>query len=206
MRAFSHIEVKQVQEEQRTLQGIASTPTPDRVQDVVNPMGMQQRGPVNLFLYHDHKMPVGIVSFGKPTKNGIPFTAQIPNVIEEGTVKERVNEAWHSVKYKLLQAVSIGFVPIDDGYEVLRSGGLLYKTWEILELSMIGVPCNPEALISAFKACDPAGIRSQLGLELSDTAERQALINRTLRGAVKLHSASTKPNLHGAVLLNRPKQ
>src|SRR5690606_41763098 len=62
-----------------------------------------------LHLYHKHDLPVGHVTFGRPTKKGVPFEAEIPDVKEAGTVRERVNEAWHSVKYKLLDAVSIGF-------------------------------------------------------------------------------------------------
>jgi hypothetical protein len=38
-RAYSIIEVKAVSEEERTIEGIATTPTPDRVGDVVEPEG-----------------------------------------------------------------------------------------------------------------------------------------------------------------------
>lgn len=203
MRAFSLLTVKQISEEKRIVSGIATTPTPDRVYDIVEPMGMRQRGPVNLYLYHNHNLPVGNLDFGRPSKKGTPFEALIPDVVEAGTVRERVNEAWHSVKYKLLQAVSIGFVPIADAYEVLKNGGLRYLEWEILELSLVGVPANPEALITSFKSHDAASIRNQLGLEMSDSAERQALIRRALNGAVPLKSAKHTPNLNGAVLLNR---
>lgn len=202
MRAYSLITVKGIEEERRVLSGLATTPTVDRVQDVVEPMGMQQRGPVGLYLYHKHDLPVGQVKFGKATKQGIPFTAEIPDVVEEGTVRDRVNEAWHSIKYGLLRAVSIGFVPIADAYEVMKNGGIRYKEWEMLELSLVGVPANPEALITSFKSCDPNGIRTNLGLELSDGSERKALIDAALRGAVPL-SKATKQNLNGAVRLNR---
>ena len=104
-KAFSLLEVREVGEESRTITGIATTPKIDSYGDIVEPEGVQYRGPVNLFLYHDRTKPVGNVAFGKATKSGIPFTATIPDVAEEGTVRERVNEAWHSLKYKLLQAV-----------------------------------------------------------------------------------------------------
>lgn len=98
--------------------------------------------------------------------------------------------------------MSIGFVPIADAYEVMKNGGIRYKEWEMLELSLVGVPANPEALITSFKSCDPNGIRTNLGLELSDGSERKALIDAALRGAVPL-SKATKQNLNGAVRLNR---
>jgi len=205
MRAYSLFDVKSINDERRILSGTASTPTPDRVRDVVEPTGMTRRGPINLFLYHKHDKPVGHVDFGRPTKTGIPFEASIPDVVEEGVVRERVLEAWHSVKYKLLQAVSIGFVPIDDAVELLKTGGLRFLKWEMLELSLVGVPANPEALVHAFKSADVARIREQMGVEMSDVAERRALIEKSLRGAVQLYEIpkAQPENLNGAVRLIR---
>lgn len=150
-RAFSLMEIREVGEESRTITGIATTPKIDSYGDIVEPMGVQYRGPVNLFLYHDTRLPVGNVAFGKATKAGIPFTATLPDVKEAGTVQDRVNEAWHSLKYKLLQAVSIGFkaleyAHIDDSY------GVRFTAWEMLELSLVGVPANPDAMIQAVKS------------------------------------------------------
>lgn len=150
-RAFSLMEIREVGEESRTITGIATTPKIDSYGDIVEPLGVQYRGPVNLFLYHDTRLPVGNVAFGKATKNGIPFTATLPDVKEAGTVQDRVNEAWHSLKYKLLQAVSIGFkaleyAHIDDSY------GVRFTAWEMLELSLVGVPANPDAMIQTVKS------------------------------------------------------
>jgi len=161
-RAWSLLQVKDVADEQRIIRGIATTPTVDRMGDIVEPLGMQQRGAVKLHLYHRHDMPVGLVQFGAPTKSGIPFEATIPDVQEAGTLRERVNEAWHSVKYKLLDAVSIGFSVLEDGAELMKSGGLRFTKWEMLELSLVGVPANPNAVITAFKSADSAQIRSAL--------------------------------------------
>src|SRR5690606_8775630 len=147
MRAFSIFEAKSVQEGSRVIKGIASTPRPDRVGDIVDPDGMIKNGPIKLFLYHNHNLPVGSVEFGTPSKKGIPFEAAIPDVAEEGEVKKRVEEAWHSIKYRLLQAVSIGFKALNDGWELTKEGGIYFKKWEILELSLVGVPANPDALI-----------------------------------------------------------
>lgn len=161
-RAWSLLQVKDVADEQRIIRGIATTPTVDRMGDIVEPLGMQQRGAVKLHLYHRHDMPVGLVQFGAPMKSGIPFEATIPDVQEAGTLRERVNEAWHSVKYKLLDAVSIGFSVLEDGAELMKSGGLRFTKWEMLELSLVGVPANPNAVITAFKSADSAQIRSAL--------------------------------------------
>lgn len=199
-RAYSLLEIKSIQDEKRVLSGTASTPTPDRVRDIVEPLGMTQRGPINLFLYHAHDKPVGHVEFGRPKKTGIPFEASIPDVVEAGTVRERVNEAWHSVKYRLLQAVSIGFTPLDDAVELLKDGGLRFMKWEMLELSLVGVPANPDALINAFKSADASAIRGQFGIQQYESDERRALIERSLSGGVRLQSLKNL-NHNGAVRL-----
>lgn len=185
MQAYSLLTVKSVDEERRIVRGMATTPTVDRVGDVVVPEGVVFRGPINLHLYHKHEMPVGNVEFGRPTKAGIPFTATIPDVVEAGTVRERVNEAWHSVKYRLLGAVSIGFRAMEDGVELLKSGGLKFTKWEMLELSLVSVPANPDAMIQSFKSADAGAIRSALGVK-SVASDRDAIARKLMRGSVKL--------------------
>ncbi|WP_295802152.1 HK97 family phage prohead protease [uncultured Microbulbifer sp.] len=201
MKAYSLMQVKAVDDEKRIITGMATTPTPDRVGDVVEPAGAVFRGPINLHLYHKHDLPVGNVEFGKATKTGIPFTATLPHVIEAGNVKDRVEEAWHSVKYKLLGAVSIGFRAMEDGVELLKSGGLRFTKWEMLELSLVSVPANPEAMLSSFKSADPAGIRSELGVTAGDDKERQQLINKAMGGAITL--AKAPPSHPGSITLKK---
>lgn len=163
-KAWSLLEVKSVDDDARIVRGIATTPTLDRVGDIVEPEGVVYRGPVKLHLYHKHDMPVGLVNFSRPTKAGIPFEAHIPKVKEAGIVRERVNEAIHSLKYRLLDAVSIGFSVLEGGVEVMRNGGHRFIKWEMLELSLVGVPANPEAVVTAFKSCDASAIRTALGV------------------------------------------
>lgn len=189
-RAYSLLETKDVDSEGRVITGVATTPRVDSYNDIVEPQGVQYRGPVNLYLYHDTNRPVGQVEFGKATKQGIPFKATLPDVREFGTVRDRVNEAWHSVKYKLLQAVSIGFRPIE--YEPIKEGGVRYKSWEMLELSLVGVPANPDATIQTIKS---AGMSDSIIREIRemDAACRS--------GAVKLVSARDAHLKRGAVAL-----
>lgn len=206
MRAYSLLNVKSLSEERRTITGIATTPTVDRVGDIVVPEGAIFRGPINLHLYHAHNMPVGNVDFARPTKKGIPFEASIPDVLEEGVIRERTNEAWHSVKYRLLGAVSIGFKAMEDGVELLKSGALRFTKWEMLELSLVSVPANPDAVIQSFKSMDAASIRSALGVSADADPERSRLIKSMLNGGVPLISAERPSDLSlpaGAVRLVR---
>jgi hypothetical protein len=189
-KAYSLLTVKSIDEEKRIITGIASTPTADRVKDIVEPMGAKFKVPMPLLLYHNGTLPVGTVDFAKPTKEGIPFRASLPNVKEEGTVKERVNEAWHSLKYKLLAAVSIGFNPLEGGVELMKNGGLRFKAWEWMELSLVSVPANPDAVILGFKSMDSEEIHKALGTNPSDEKERNELINKIKSADTALQAAS----------------
>ena len=155
-RAYSLIETKEFREDEDKIyiEGIASTPSPDRMGDVVEPMGARFKAPMPLLWQHDHQKPVGHMTFAKPNKNGIPFKGELPKIKEAGNLQDRVNEAIHSLKYKLVTAVSIGFSPVNDAYERMESGGFRFKEWEWLELSLVTIPANSEAVLGAVKSFD----------------------------------------------------
>ena len=150
-RAYSFLEIKAVGEETRTITGWATTPETDRQGDIVEPLGVKYKNPLVLLWQHDHEKPIGTVEFGKPTAKGVPFTATIAKVEEPGTLKDRVDEAWQSVKAGLIRAVSIGFRAID--YEEIKGTyGLRYKETEVYELSLVSVPANAGAVITGVKS------------------------------------------------------
>jgi len=153
-RAYSFLNVKSVDQDRRVLTGIATTPEVDRQGDIVEPLGVTYAKRLPLLLYHDSRRPVGTVLFGTPTNKGIPFEAHIPDIAEPGTLKDRVTEAWQSVKAGLLAGVSIGFRALEDGVEILKSGGLRYTKTEVLELSLVAVPANASAVIHTIKSLD----------------------------------------------------
>jgi HK97 family phage prohead protease len=156
-RAFSAITIKSVSEDAREIVGIASTPALDRVKDVVEPLGLSFAQDAPLLLNHDHSQPVGTVQFGAPTAKGLPFVAKIAKVDEEGVVKQRTDEAWHSVKSGLIKGVSIGFIPSE--YEALgKDMGVRFTKADVHELSLVAIPCNPEAVITAFKSLEAAEV------------------------------------------------
>lgn len=155
-RAYSILDVKSVSEEggETVIEGIASTPTPDRYGDVVEPKGAKFALPMPLLWQHQHDKPVGHVFFAKPTRAGIPFKARLPKVSEPGVLKDRIDEAVQSVKAGLVSAVSIGFRALKDGMEYLEGGGIRFKEWEWLELSLVTIPANADATITTVKAID----------------------------------------------------
>lgn len=155
-RAYSVLETKSVEESAEfvTIRGIASTPTTDRMGDVVEPMGAKFKTPMPLLWQHQHEQPVGNVTFAQPTAKGIPFEATLPVIKEAGRLKDRVDEAIHSLKYQLVAAVSIGFRAVEGQVERLKTGGLRFKEWEWFELSLVTIPANSQAVITAIKSID----------------------------------------------------
>lgn len=151
-RAYSLLEVKAVDDEQRVITGIATTPEPDRVGDVVDPMGAKFANPLPLLWQHRHDSPVGTVVFDKPTKSGISFKATFPKIAEAGALKDMVDLAWQAVQNKLVRGVSIGFRALE--YAFMESGGIKFMETEIIELSLVTVPANASATIQTIKAMD----------------------------------------------------
>ena len=152
-RAYSFLTIKSVNEDQRIIEGIASTPTPDRIGDIVNPMGAKFNLPMPLLWQHRADQPIGNVISATATETGIAFKAKIAKSLEAGTLKERLDEAWQSIKLGLVRAVSIGFAPLKFDF-IKGGGGIEFKEWEWLELSAVTIPANTEANISVIRSID----------------------------------------------------
>jgi HK97 family phage prohead protease len=151
-RAYSVLTIKSVDEDKRVITGIATTPTVDRVGDIIEPDGVHFKNPLPLLWQHKHDEPVGQTVFGKATKSGIPFEAEFvhPDSVQSESLKDRLQMAWDSVKTKLVRAVSIGFRPIE--YAFMESGGIRYSETEVYELSAVTIPANADALIQHIKS------------------------------------------------------
>lgn len=151
-RAYSFIEVKSFDDDQRIIEGVATTPAPDRLKDRVNPLGAKFTLPIPFLWQHRHSEPIGNVIDADPKKSGIPFKAQLAKTDEPGTLKDRLDEAWLSLKLKLVRATSIGFNPLK--WSFIDDGGIDYEEWDWLELSAVTIPAQPEAAITAVKSLD----------------------------------------------------
>ena len=155
-RAYSLLEIKSVDAERRVIAGVATTPSPDRMGDVIEPLGVTFKNPLPLLLFHDTRQPVGQTKFKKPTTDGIEFEATIATIDEPGTLKSRTDEAWQSIKAGLIQGVSIGFRPIEMSF--MDSGGVHFLETEVVELSLVTIPANAQASIHTIKSIDQAAM------------------------------------------------
>lgn len=151
-RAYSVLEIKSVDSDERLITGMATTPETDRMGDIVDPMGAKFAKSIPLLWQHQHDKPVGSAEFGKATKSGIPFTASIAKIAEAGPLKDLVDMAWQAVTAKLVRGVSIGFRALE--YAFMDAGGIRYSETEIYELSLVTIPANASATIQTIKAMD----------------------------------------------------
>ena len=145
---------KALDDDQRIIKGLASTPAPDRSNDIVDPLGAVFKLPIPLLSQHDHSKPIGEVTDAKVTKNGIEFTAKIAKGIAY------VDEAWAQIKLGLIKGVSIGFRPLE--YEEFKNAdgyGLHFKKWDWYELSAVTIPANSQATISMIKSLATSGTK-----------------------------------------------
>lgn len=154
-RAYAVLAIKAVDPATRTIRGIASTPTPDRHGDILEPTGATFANPIPLLFHHDKTRPVGTAILST-AEDAITFTATLPVVETRGALKDRVDEAWHSITAGLMRGVSIGFRVLDDGLTVLKTGGYHFLKTEVVELSLVTIPANVDATILAVKSLDQA--------------------------------------------------
>ena len=183
-RAYSLLEMKSFDDESREFSGIASTPSPDRMGDVVEPLGAQFKLPIPLLWQHDATKPIGEVFEAKATKSGIVIRGRVFEAKQSMTLRERLAEAWESMKLGLVRGLSIGFTPTEE--EPIKSGYRFTK-WNWLELSAVTIPANADASIQYVKSLDRelrAASGQRAGVVFLDENHRRA----SRKGVVYLDS------------------
>ncbi len=183
-RLYSVLRVTKADDDQRTIEGYATTPTIDKMGDVVEPLGAAFSLPVPLIWQHNHDEPVGNVLEAEPSEDGIRVKAHIPEIPEDGDLKRMVDKAWQSVKAGLVRGLSIGFRPTE--WEPLKNklGGLRFTEWDWDELSLVTIPANSDATIAVVRSAYQAasGRSSQLGVsgtqDKPEVSERKKMPER----------------------------
>jgi HK97 family phage major capsid protein len=156
-RAWSVLSIKAIDAEQRIVEGIASTPSPDRGGDVMEPKGAQFTLPMPFLWFHNQKDPIGEVFEADVRPNGIYIKARVSKVTTPGRLKTLVDEAWASFTATppLVRGLSIGWSAIDaapiPGTKFTR-----FMKWAWGELSAVTVPMNTDATILSVKSIDLA--------------------------------------------------
>lgn len=171
-RAYSMFVVKATSddEDEYVIEGIATTPEPDRYGDKVEPKGANFKLPIPLLWQHKRDQPIGHVVEAKITDTGIYVKCKIVKIKEPGRLKDRLDEAWQSIKHGLVRAFSIGFDPTEYS-QIKDTYSYHFLKWDWLELSAVTLPANADCDIQTVKSIDTE-TRAALGQTRSPVARR----------------------------------
>ena len=150
-KAYGKFELKEASEnsDQRIIKGIATTQTLDRDGDIVEPSGAEFALPIPFLWQHQRDKPIGEVVAASVPDKGIEVEIHLAQINESGKLKERLDEAWQSIKSGLVKGLSIGFRGKEYAY---TESGIHFTKWDWHELSAVTIPANSEATITAIKA------------------------------------------------------
>jgi HK97 family phage major capsid protein len=144
-RLFGTLELRAVNDELRTFEGVANTGAVDSYDTIVEPDGAEFTLPIPLLWDHNSKEPVGDITEANLVDGKWLVKGNIRKVSEEGFVKDLTDRAWHNVKYRLVRGLSIGFIP-------LKTKGNRFLRWLWKELSLVTIPANQEASIVSVRS------------------------------------------------------
>lgn len=128
---------------ERQIRVIVSTPTPDRVKDVLEPGGVDisayRANPIVL-ADHDRAAPIGTAEIEIKSDRVEAVVTFAP-----AGASSKADEYCALAKAGVLNTVSPGF--IEKEAAPIKGGGVHITRWELLELSLVTVPCNAEATV-----------------------------------------------------------
>lgn len=128
---------------ERQIRVVASSSVPDREKDIMSPIGCDLKNflknPIVL-ADHDRTKPIGTAT--PEIKDGKVYA--LIDFAPLG-VSKKADEYCGLAKAGVLNSVSVGFMPID--VTPNKGGGVDINKWELLELSLVAVPANPDALV-----------------------------------------------------------
>lgn len=137
------------------IEGMATTPTPDRLGDIIEPKGAKFELPLPMLWQHSSWDPIGLWTEADVRDDGIEVLGEMPLFAQSKKLKERIEEAWESAVLGLVRGLSIGFNP--DEYSIMKDTySFHFLTWEWLENSLVTIPANAEATIENVKLFDNA--------------------------------------------------
>lgn len=166
---------------------VLTTPVLDRQGDIVVPTGAKLRwfrkNPVVLWAHRFDMPPVGAVEADSIRVSEAGIEADV--VFDAGSAAGR--EVFGLYDRGVMRGWSIGFVPLK--WKVLEDGktgkvrGYRVEEWELLELSAVPVPANPEALTRCLQE-----------MEARPEDPRLAPVLNTLKAAAGLDGNGRSPS------------
>lgn len=133
------------------ISGYASTIAKDRAGDIISPDAWSKGGTANylknpiLLFNHNYNKPVGKVEAFRADGGGL--------YIEKAYISGGADEISKLVQDEVLNAFSVSFMLKDADY-ISETDTFLIKDLELMEISVVSVPCNQDAIFSVAKSFD----------------------------------------------------
>jgi HK97 family phage prohead protease len=150
-------EIRSIDEAKRTIDFVSSTESIDRYGDSIKVSGWKldnyRRNPIFLWA-HDHKSP----PIGKTLDVHVeqsPVPALVQKV--EFASYPFADQIFQLFKGRFLNSCSVGFIPLEKPTPILdeegrSTGGYAFTSQELLELSAVPIPANPDCVSRAIDA------------------------------------------------------
>jgi HK97 family phage prohead protease len=176
---------------------VASTPSLDRDKDRVLPMGLDvssyQKNPVIMW-GHDYSSPFAVIGKAADmmlTPDAFKVKPEFREPASDSDPMHIIKALWDS---EMVRAFSIGFNPQE--WEDNDEGGRDFTRAEILEISLVPIGANQEALRLALKALDknpylPECYYEALEKEMVKTLDEQQEFERELEA--RLDTTDAQP-------------
>lgn len=133
--------------------GIANANIEDRVRERLDPRGVEIESYLKnaqLLAHHSYYHPIGQVEELTMEDDGVHFNAWIGDP-ESGPMTSMQEEIRSLVAQGILKTVSVGFIPKRIRGPIFNEEGDMeegpvIEQWELLELSVVAVPCNQDSI------------------------------------------------------------
>ena len=154
--------VKAEELEERTVRFKISSEVVDRDGDILIAKGCNfenfKKNPQFLGFHNYHEYPLGIPKNWGIEGKAVYCDVYFPTIEELSSEREYASEkaklvdfTYHCYKTGMLNAVSVGFIPMD-AVPNKETGGAIVNEWELLEFSAVTVPANQDAIAQAVKS------------------------------------------------------
>ena len=177
----------------RSVQFTISKEVVDRDGDILRASGVDftnyMKNPVFLSFHNSREFPLGKVTKFWVEGNSVKAIVYFPPIEELSSNPEQASEkaklvdfTYHCYKTGMLNAVSVGFIPLEwveteKGFDILK--------WELLEFSAVAVPVNQDAIAEAVKSFGDDFAKGLISKPVEKAGKRVSAETREILNRIK---------------------
>lgn len=162
--------------------GIANAAIVDRVNEMLDPRGAVLTNYMNnpvILADHNYSRPIGMATLVEAKDDGLHFEADIGRPDLAPLTDDQL-EKRSLIAQGIICTVSVGFIPLemqpaeyDDAGNLTKAA--IYTRWELLEISVVSVPCNADSIfqmkeLEMSQKTRPAGTLPMAPVKTTTTA------------------------------------